>query len=589
MNKIGKLKFSKYACLAFLIFLVLFFSFGASAETSPDAIAIRVMPNPDYTSALSWYKNNIRVQGSPQNLTVDGYEAVRDGRTVYVNAANVVDTNNDGALDHLYANVYIISYNQSAEDKTLDIFGQMLAHWQFNSNLGNADLKAAVARDTKRLADLADLKAALENYKNKNSRYPELAAGSYMPNKSISTWPSWQATLGQALGKTMPVDPINELGACNGYDSITCWDQVNNKFADPTPNNNIFNLPSGSHAYAYIAANDGSSYSNCASMESGFASLPSSDTACPQDTQVGFSGVADNNAPTISGQGAVYSGDTVNVTLSLKTGDALNYFLQASDPNGDSLTWSLDSSAIDWTGKAWSAAPIIKNTGAINNKTIYAARVGGGGTYNFSVVISDSRGGGKVINFTINVCEPNCSNKNCGPDSCGGTCGTCSSSNVCSAGQCCPTSANVQVCSDNCHWTYFNGSQVSEACEWGSIQAFPVDILVGKNVLAVKALDYTGQYGFSATLNRGSCTSMTTNDITNWKCTNVYPGDNWMNVDYNDSSWSVAKLGYTGTSGGPAVNGVYPRPGNVLPYKQIWAQGAGESATIYCRYSFITY
>ena len=90
------------------------------------------------------------VQGSPQSLVVDGYEAVRDGRSVYVNAANI------GVDDRLYTNIYIISYNQEAEDATVDIFGQILEHWKFNSNIPDQANKEKVVRDTRRLSDLAD-------------------------------------------------------------------------------------------------------------------------------------------------------------------------------------------------------------------------------------------------------------------------------------------------------------------------------------------------------------------------------------------------------------------------------------------------
>lgn len=107
---------------------------NAQTDVSPDAIAIRVIPNPNNYSALRWY-NEQKFSGSPQSILVDGYEAVRDGRTVYVNAANTVDTNGDGAPDELYTNIYLISFNQDAEDATADIFGRILSDWKFNTNL----------------------------------------------------------------------------------------------------------------------------------------------------------------------------------------------------------------------------------------------------------------------------------------------------------------------------------------------------------------------------------------------------------------------------------------------------------------------
>lgn len=210
--------------LIVLSFFLAGFSIKA-AEVSPDAIAIRVMPNNNHTSPLVWYGENIKVKGSPQNLFVDGYAAVRDGRTVYVNAANI--SGND-----FYTNIYIISYNQEAENPTIDIFGQILAHWQFNTNSEIDNIqKQKIIRDVKRLASLQDLNFALNSYINKNSSYPKLLAGSYVAGASVSTWPSWQATLGKELAITMPIDPVNKLGTCPaGFDGKTCWNQADKMF-----------------------------------------------------------------------------------------------------------------------------------------------------------------------------------------------------------------------------------------------------------------------------------------------------------------------------------------------------------------------
>ncbi|MBI4812446.1 hypothetical protein HY798_03350, partial [Candidatus Falkowbacteria bacterium] len=56
---------------------------AAASSGQADAIAIRVIPNYSHYSPSRWYSQQ-GFTGSPQSLTVDGYEAVRDGRTVYV-------------------------------------------------------------------------------------------------------------------------------------------------------------------------------------------------------------------------------------------------------------------------------------------------------------------------------------------------------------------------------------------------------------------------------------------------------------------------------------------------------------------------
>ena len=115
---------SAYAATSSLVF-------SNDTVTSSDAIAVRIVPNPNHYSINQWYARQ-GFQGSPQALTVDGYEAIRDGRTVYVNAANVNLTSSPKTI---YTNIYLISYNQNPSPNTVDILGQIISHWKFNDNL----------------------------------------------------------------------------------------------------------------------------------------------------------------------------------------------------------------------------------------------------------------------------------------------------------------------------------------------------------------------------------------------------------------------------------------------------------------------
>jgi len=264
-------------------FLFLANTDSGSAQTgSSDAIAIRVIPNPEHLSARNWYRQR-GFSGSPQSLTVDGYEAVRDGRTVYANVANV----SGGTL---YTNIYLISYNQKAEKATKDIFSEILSHWKFNTNLNSlgscrqepslscrsdddcaiGDVcdspKARVVRDTKRLSDLADIKVLLNEYHAKNGSYPDLRAGSYLTGNTLSVWPSWRDTFSRALGKNPPVDPVNDMGECPGHNEKTCWDEDSRSFATDLPE-----LPDNSLTYIYSANSGGSSYSLYTVFESGLS------------------------------------------------------------------------------------------------------------------------------------------------------------------------------------------------------------------------------------------------------------------------------------------------------------------------------
>ncbi|WKZ24510.1 MAG: hypothetical protein QY321_02745 [Patescibacteria group bacterium] len=318
---------------------------------SRDAIGLRVVPNPEHHGPLQWYDRNIAIKGAPQSFIVDGYEAVRDGRTIYVNAANAVEvkrcgntlkickTNADcsasqGFLDgdkngkknfldyfvsptnaqssltcidsnipEIYTNIYVISHNQNPEVATTDIFGQLLQFWKFNYNVktcsndhlkgckqdsdcvvgsqtatssGTCELhgfcsetseqgcllssdcplgefclnkKSAVIRDVKRLSDLRLMKDRIEAYGERNKHYPRLESGTYLTNKTVSTWPSWTTTLANTIGGSVPGDPVNQLGPCGeSFNPITCWDETNKRFAGQ---HSPLELPVDSKAYYY--------------------------------------------------------------------------------------------------------------------------------------------------------------------------------------------------------------------------------------------------------------------------------------------------------------------------------------------------
>jgi len=418
VKKTKKNKFNKIFFLL-LIFVSLFFikPLGMNAQSS-DAIAVRIIENPLHYSSLRWYQSQ-NFAGSPQLIDVDGYEAVRNGRTVYINAANIIDQNNDGIPDYLFTNIYIISYNQDVQNATVDIFGQLLKNFKLNTNLSDSGVcskstailcltddkcptgeycqskKAKVIRDVKRLSDMAEIKSQLDTYKNNNNNiYPSLKAGSYIANKTISTWPSWQQNLGQELGASLPLDPINELGACPGYDPLTCWDKDNKKFATDLANSE---LPAGSHVYMYAGDNQGKMVKYCAQMESGFSNL--SEFNC-------FSDKKDNRAPSI---------DEVN--LNGQNREEFNGYVKVSDPDGDAVKLSLDllsPSSDTWLSKKWvwdnglNKFSVI-NTSDSGQKKIHALKtgnVGSAGYYKVRLTADDGQGAANSIythDYDINV------------------------------------------------------------------------------------------------------------------------------------------------------------------------------------------
>ena len=446
----------------------------AAANPSPDAIAIRVMPNTEHLSPLSWYNGNVNIKGAPQSLIVDGYEAVRDGRTVYVSAANLSDETDNATI---YTNIYIISYNQEAETATQDIFGQILNYWQFNTELIDrtgsgvcrpssqqscdgttpcsgqfadyacennicvkhcllssdcpnnqycSSRKAQLIRDVKRMADLRQARLALNAYRDKNKKFPNLPSGSYLPDKTISVWPSWNETLGKKLGYSLPLDPVNRLGACPGFDPITCWDENTKKFATNLKNPTVF--PPGSLAFFYEYNAKSDQYRLCANFETPFQGLPE-EHRCDQ-----YVNAVSETAPAIilgsfrskSGQPfkdyftvqSQYPLDWDTLTLSADWADwynrgwrwdyNYNQLNVQKVPNGDEDTRSISARAVNLTG----------------NKTY--------DTFNVTFSIKDVLGHTGSVNGQIKICNPvTCQGRGaeCGrlDDGCGGVllCGEC--------------------------------------------------------------------------------------------------------------------------------------------------------------------
>jgi hypothetical protein len=355
-----------------------------------DAIAVRVMANPKHLSPLAWYLDQ-GFKGNPTPLTVDGYDAVQDGRTVYANVANIFNNNT------LYTNIYLISYNQSAKPETVSIFTNILSKWKFNTNLietgtcfnqskkcqgtdinCNADsdcsnsklcvdviclsdqdcagggfcssLKGKITRDTKRLAEVVGIKAQVENYSKRIGHYPLLKSGTYITGKTISTWPSWKGEFTTELGSAQAVDPINKMGACAGFDAITCWDDKTKTFAGTIPGG----LPANSRALVYSTDTQGHSFTACALMESGLL-IGDVNGACL--------GSETTNLPPV-----INCGTLVGIQNQEFTG-----YVSATDPENDHLTFTFSGLPSGFN---------VVDTGDPNKKMITSASGGeasGGG------------------------------------------------------------------------------------------------------------------------------------------------------------------------------------------------------------------
>ena len=100
-----------------------------------EGIGIRVAQNLLHLSAAEWYAAQ-GFKGSVTQTTVDGYDAVTDGSTTYVNAPalGVAILTLNGVNDANFTNIYILSSSVGAGAETSDIFGQIVKNFRFIAN-----------------------------------------------------------------------------------------------------------------------------------------------------------------------------------------------------------------------------------------------------------------------------------------------------------------------------------------------------------------------------------------------------------------------------------------------------------------------
>ncbi|MFA6427633.1 MAG: LamG-like jellyroll fold domain-containing protein [Candidatus Magasanikbacteria bacterium] len=259
---------------------VLFFN-----PKNDDVIGIQIFLNPpDELTGLrrtlgDWYSDRFEDLGNMRRVSVDGNEALTDGRNYYVNAYNVTSTG-------MYNNVYLFSINEGAQPETQKVFDQIIASLQFNTNLrdinkcldadgdlrGSSSERISIAnpeidcttdidcindngqaklnvhpsgicanektkffRDIKRLEDLKITQSKLDGYFAGNvfgaDFKADLQGGSYIPGYTNSRWLSWGTLAGLVNGLT--VDPINDWRGCSPNDSLTCWNAASSTFRCP--------------------------------------------------------------------------------------------------------------------------------------------------------------------------------------------------------------------------------------------------------------------------------------------------------------------------------------------------------------------
>lgn len=216
-----------------------------------DGIGIRIASNPQHLSAARWYASR-GFAGAATPMTVDGYDAVRSGETVYISGSNL-------DMTAVSSSIYIISRNPNASEQTTNIFDQLIANFLLNTNLSVdtsnvcvrpmaaggarvelrnnrpidcsanwecgvvdpvlrcASAKSKMQRDRARISDFQTFNIELETYHQRTGKYPALKTGSFLPAMSTSRWPSWDQALSAEVGGeggSLPRDPVNRFSSC---------------------------------------------------------------------------------------------------------------------------------------------------------------------------------------------------------------------------------------------------------------------------------------------------------------------------------------------------------------------------------------
>jgi hypothetical protein len=184
-------------------------------DTDCGGAAGSCVTNPEYFSVRNWYDSQGYTEGSPTSISVDEFDALQDGRTIYVNAPN-------SSASTIYNNIYLISINDKAHEDSVNIYNQLVENWRFLANIDTGEVEK-IRRDLQRVNSAyfaADL--------IQRTQFPvELEAGTLQKGMSLSTWPSWSQTLGPLLSGSISIDPKENKIVCEskpGLDQTTCWD-----------------------------------------------------------------------------------------------------------------------------------------------------------------------------------------------------------------------------------------------------------------------------------------------------------------------------------------------------------------------------
>jgi cysteine-rich repeat protein len=225
------------------------------ADGSGDAIGVRVVANPEYLNLNDWYAAQ-GFEGNPGADSIANLPALRDGRTVYIQAPNV----NDEGL--VYQNVYIFTYNQLASETTVEIFNQFINNLAFTLNVEDTPFcsldatqscvndaecidagicqnsRTKLSRDMRRIVDVVTYARQTNDFGITNGycsltqsqsctsatecpagescqpAVPQLDSGTSVRGLSSSAWSSWSSLYAGPVGYSA-IDPLNQYSSCD--------------------------------------------------------------------------------------------------------------------------------------------------------------------------------------------------------------------------------------------------------------------------------------------------------------------------------------------------------------------------------------
>lgn len=137
--------------------------------------------------------------------------------------------------------------------------------------------------------------------------------------------------------------------------------------------------------------------------------------------------------------------------------------------------------------------------------------------------------------------------------------------------------ANLYITADDAYDLYVNGRAVGFDSLWYGAEKYSVILTEGRNVIAVKAMDFSASYGLLAEIVRNGVRAGTG---AGWKVsTTLQTG--WNTVGFNDASWPAATV--IASYGNAPWNTVTGIPDGT-PAQWIW--GPSSVRTVYLRYTF---